>query len=263
MPEWLLREEQYQPLSDKDTYIQKSILGLLKLLARIRAHTGEEAAKSSVSAVCRLVSTLLLVVLVAVSRSFAFVLVAGVFLLCALSLMEAAHILRVIRTGLAAALLTAVIVLPAVLWGHSQSLIIPAKVLLTVMAVNMLGQSAGWNSLTGALKVFRVPDLFIFVMDLTIKYLLLLGELALQMFYALRLRSVGRNKGKQTSVGGIAGTLFIKSKEMAEEMVAAMECRGFTGDYRIRSKYKLSVHDGVYLLLHLGLAVIFFYLREV
>ena len=49
---------------------------------------------------------------------------------------------------------------------------------------------------------------------------------------------------------GIAGTLFLKSKEMAEEMYAAMECRGFTGEYRAGGRLRVGVWD-----LALGAAV--------
>jgi len=54
------------------------------------------------------------------------------------------------------------------------------------------------------------------------------------MFIALKLRSVGRNRSKQRALGGVAGSIFLFSRAMAEDMYAAMACRGFTGTYRIR-----------------------------
>ena len=50
----------------------------------------------------------------------------------------------------------------------------------------------------------------------------MLGEFTLEMLYALKLRSVGKNRNKYGSLGGIAGTLFVKSREMSEEMSGAM-----------------------------------------
>ena len=99
------------------------------------------------------------------------------------------------------AVFTLVILLPAALWGNYYSIVmITPKVFATVMAVNMLSRSAPWRSITGALKVFFIPDIFIFVLDITIKYIVLLGEFALNMLYSVKLRSVGRNKGKYTSI---------------------------------------------------------------
>ena len=52
------------------------------------------------------------------------------------------------------------------------------------------------------------------------------------MLYAVQLKSIGRNREKATSLSGIVGTLFLRSRAMAEEMYAAMICRCFTGSYR-------------------------------
>jgi cobalt/nickel transport system permease protein len=81
------------------------------------------------------------------------------------------------------------------------------------------------------------------------------------MFYALKLRSVGRNAGKTASISGIAGTLFLKSKEMAEEMYAAMECRGFTGEYRAAGGWRLGFRDIALGTAVALLAVAFFFVR--
>ena len=70
------------------------------------------------------------------------------------------------------------------------------------------------------------------------------------MLYALKLRSVGRNDGKTASLAAVAGTMFLKSKEMAEEMYSAMECRGFTGTYRAADRLRWRAGD-----LALGAAV--------
>jgi cobalt/nickel transport system permease protein len=37
IPEWLLKNEEYTPIKDKDTFINKSILSLFSLIARIRS----------------------------------------------------------------------------------------------------------------------------------------------------------------------------------------------------------------------------------
>jgi len=83
------------------------------------------------------------------------------------------------------------------------------KILVSVAAVNILSLTTQWNDLTGALKAFRVLYMFIFVLDITMKYILVLGEFSLNMIYALKLRSVGNSNNKSTSLSGIVGTMFI------------------------------------------------------
>jgi len=154
--------------------------------------------------------------------------------------------------------------LPAVLWGNgSNTVMLTGKVFATVTAVNLLSRTTRWNEITGALRFLHIPDLFILVLDITIKYIVLLGEFSLNMLYSLKLRSVGKDKGKYSSLSGIAGSMFIKSREMADDMYNAMECRGFTGEYRKSGRVRLGAQDIAYILANGGIAFAFFYLGRV
>lgn len=264
MPEWLLKDENYITQADKDTFINKSILSLLSILSRIRAQSGYSDHFFGVSAVLKVVFTFLLVALISLSRSFTFVIVINVYLLFILSMLHGEEILKILKISFIVTVFTFIILLPAAFWGNYYSIfMITPKIFATVMAVNILSHSTQWNSITGALKTFFVPDIFILVLDITIKYIILLGEFSLNMLYSLKLRSVGKNKEKYTSLSGIAGTMFIKSKEMAEDMYVAMECRGFTGEYRIHTKFKFTISDFIYILINAIIVFTFIYLGRV
>ena len=60
----------------------------------------------------------------------------------------------------------------------------------------------------------------------------MLGEICAAILTSVRLRSVGKNPQKAKALSGVLGISFLKSGEMAEEMHAAMCCRGFTGEYK-------------------------------
>ena len=51
--------------------------------------------------------------------------------------------------------------------------------------------------------------------------------------------------------------------EMAEEMYAAMCCRGFTGEYEKKQKYEPCVSDIFYILIMAGCAALFVYLNKI
>jgi len=261
MPEWLLIDEDYNPETDKDTFINKSILTLLGVISRIKAQSGYKPDSTKVSAVLKLAFTFFLIVLLSVAKSLTFIISVNVYLLLVLSLMKAEDIIRILKGSFVIALFTVIILLPAAFWGNYYSLImVTPKVFATVIAVNILSRSTQWTSITSALKTFYVPDIFIFVIDITLKYIMLLGEFSLNMLYSLKLRSVGKNNNKYTSLSGVAGTMFIKSKEMAEDMYTAMECRGFTGEYHIYKKYKFTFADLVYIIINAIILFAFFYL---
>lgn len=263
MPEWLFKSENYRAQADQDTFIDKSILALLSVLARIRRQNMNKASQLSLNPSLKMVVTFLLIVLLSMSRSFTFVIIINVYMIVLLSMMEAEAIIKILKVSAVMAVFTFVILIPAVIMGNTySSIMLTAKVLATVMAVNMLSHSTKWHDLTNALKTFYVPDIFILVLDITIKYIVLLGDFSLNMLYALKLRSVGRNKSKYTSISGIAGTLFIKSKEMAEDMYAAMECRGFTGEYKVNRKFKFSFSDMLFAVFNSGFIFIYIYLGK-
>lgn len=263
MPEWLLKSENYAPEADKDTFINKSILSLLKVLSKIRAQSGYKEDKLFVSPVFKLLFTLLYIVLLSVSQSFTYAYIMLTCLMLVLCILPGQDIKRVLAGSLLATLFTFLIVLPSYFSGNTYSIImIPLKVFASITAVNILSNSTRWDKIIGALKRFHFPDLFIFVFDITVKYIFLLGEFSLEMLYALKLRSVGKNKNKYASLGGVAGTLFIKSREMSEEMYSAMECRGFTGEYRSYDKFKIRIADVIYILINAAMVAIFVYFQS-
>jgi len=260
IPGWLIKNENYVPQSDRDTFINKSIASLLGVLSHIQRQSRHKTDLFGINAVFSVIFTILFIVLLSVSRNPVFVIAANVYLLLVLCLLKAEDIVVILKTSFGVTVFTLIILLPTALYGNFYSItMITPKVFASVAAVNILSRSARWNSITGALKTFFIPDIFILVLDITIMYITMLGEFSLNMLYALKLRSIGRNKSKHTSLSGVAGTMFIKSKEMAEDTYAAMECRGFTGEYRMYRKFKFSFADAVFIIANAVIILCFIY----
>jgi cobalt/nickel transport system permease protein len=72
VPEWLTKSENYAPGADKDDFLDKSILALLGLIARVRAQDARPPGKWRVNAFFKALFTLALIVFVSLSREFAF-----------------------------------------------------------------------------------------------------------------------------------------------------------------------------------------------
>ena len=155
------------------------------------------------------------------------------------------------------------LLLPAAFMGNPQALMnITVRVYVSVTLVGILSAGTSWNKLTGSMRTFRIPSLFIFTLDITLKYISVLGEICIDILRAVGLRSVGKNPGKAKAFSGVLGITFLKSGEMAEEMYASMCCRGFTGEYSIGQKYKIRVTDIFYILVTVGCVGLFFYLNR-
>jgi len=260
MPSWMKENEDYTPQADKDTFINKSILSLLSLISRIKTQSGHEVDRFFVNSTFKVFFTFMLILLLSLTKSFTFIKIVMVYLLVLLSMLRGEEIFKILRISIIMTGFTFIILLPAAINGNVySSIMVSSKVFATITAVNILSYSSRWSSITSALKRFFVPDIFILVLDITIKYISMLGEFSVEMLYGLKLRSVGRNKSKYNSMAGIVGTLFLKSTEMAEDMYSAMECRGYTGEYKIYNRFKIGLGDFVYLLINGGLIFIFIY----
>lgn len=128
--------------------------------------------------------------------------------------------------------------------------------------MNLLSHNTKWSEISKSLKLLFIPDIFIWIIDITIKYIVLLGEHSINLLYALKLRAIGITSNKYNSLTGIMGNLFIKSYKASEEMFYAMECRGFVGEYTTKVNLKLKKVDYVYLVINIfliGLFIIFFH----
>jgi cobalt/nickel transport system permease protein len=262
MPEWLTKSENYTPQRDKDTFLDKSILSLFSLIAKIRAQDERGRGLFGVNAFFQLVFTLALIVFVSLAREFAFLFAALTYVLLALCVMPPGAIKSVLRLSLVMTAFSVVVLLPSAFFGSSYSIrIIPVKAFITVALANILSHSSRWREIIGALKRFRAPDIFVFMLDFTVKYIVMLGEYSLESVRALKLRCVGRSRGKYASLSGVAGSIFLKSREMARDAHSAMVCRGFTGEYAVTGKLTLTLADAVYIAVNAGIIALYFYLR--
>lgn len=265
VPEWMLRKEKYTSLPDRDSFVDKSILSIIRVISRIRTQEDQGGGfMTSINTSVKVLFTFILLVLVSLTRSFAFVLIINVYLLVILSTLDSGGLIQILKMGLVFTLFTAAVMLPAFLWGsHYSFILITSKVWATITAIGLVSHKSKWSEITASLAKFHIPNIFIFVLDITIKYIYLLGEFSLAMLYSLRLRSIGRNDHKYTSMAGIAGTLFLQSKEMAEDLYHAMECRGFSGEYPMTEKLRLTALDYAYIAMHIAFIAIFIYFGRI
>ena len=166
--------------------------------------------------------------------------------------------MRVLRRVLAAGLFALAIFLPAFLLGRGSNLLpVFAKVLLASLAAAIFSSATSWPSMAAAFSTLRVPDIFVMTLDMTVKYISLLGDLLAQMLCALKLRSVGRDRRKMSSLAGLAGTLFLKSKDAAVEQYQAMECRCFDGKYAVSCRPGPGWRDAVFVAADLAILAAF------
>ena len=150
----------------------------------------------------------------------------------------ARDILNIMKAGCGASVLALIILIPAMVVqpsGIRNELLIVIKVFLSISTLSIFNHTTQWNHITGALRKLHIPGIFIFTLDITLKYIVLLGNLITDLLTSLQLRSVGKNNKKYSSIGGVMGVTFVRGTEMNRQMYEAMQCRGFTDDYSVKN----------------------------
>lgn len=105
------------------------------------------------------------------------------------------------------------------------------KCVLTVAAGVLLIATTGMDKLGSALRMLRVPKIFVLQLLLTYRYISVLGNELARMLRAYSLRAPGHKGIKREAWGSFTGNLLLRSFDRAQRVYAAMCLRGFSGDY--------------------------------
>lgn len=274
VPSWFLEPEGYRARADGDRFLHKNARTLAGVLSRLKLQRGglEDTAclplfdrfLARVDAALRLFGLIATIVCLSAATNMFFVYVMlGVFLVM-LAVKSGDRIADIVKPAGTAFLLTAVIMFPAALMGQGGSMLrIALKVFLSVGFVIGLSRSIAYNHLIAGLRAYHVPNLIIFIIDIALKYIVMLGDVAMGVIESLMLRSVGKNDDKRTSSTGVMGIAFLKAHDFSGEMYEAMECRGFTGDYEVPHHTILNVSGIVYCMLVAFEIFFFLYLEGI
>jgi cobalt/nickel transport system permease protein len=143
-----------------------------------------------------------------------------------------------------------------------------AKAWLSVLAVTLLVTTTTFPGLVAGIRALRVPELLVSVISFMYRYIYVIADEALRLHRAREARSAApykRRRGKLAwrakVLGGMIGSLFLRSYERSERIYAAMLSRGFDGTVRSMRLKALGRKDllamgtfAVYLLAIVALA---------
>ncbi len=261
-PVWLLREDVGKVPTDGDAFLRRSYDALGFVLNKAKRAPERSRGKFDLSTRVKLALTLIVVFCASAARNFVFVEIVGVAELALIATFDAKKIVRILTAPIQACLISAAILAPAIFWGQTRAFcVVPWKTLVSTVALALLAYSTNWNRFTCAFKSFGAPDALVFVFDLTLKYVVVLSDICLDSLDALRLRSVGRDRHKAKTLGGVVGVALLRAQKTAQEQFDAMTCRCFSGKYS-RFRTPLRPIDFVGVALCLLTILLFVYLER-
>ncbi len=129
--------------------------------------------------------------------------------------------------------------------GVAGAVLFVTRVGVSVSLAVLLVMTTPWADLLKSLRAIRVPQIFVLILSMTYRYIFLFLHTMNGLFLARKSRIVGRTSGAEQRrwIAGSMGTLTSRSFKMSNDVYAAMMARGFTGEMRSWSDYRMTPPD--------------------
>jgi cobalt/nickel transport system permease protein len=134
--------------------------------------------------------------------------------------------------------------------GLTGAIILVARVGVSVSLAVLLVLTTPWADVLKSLRALRVPQIFVLILSMTYRYIFLFLHTVNGVLLARKSRMVGRTTGAEQRrwITGQMGALIGRSFKMSNDVYAAMLARGFDGEMRSYSAYRMRPADWAVLL---------------
>ena len=135
--------------------------------------------------------------------------------------------------------------------GLLGAVIFISRVGVSVSLAVLLVITTPWADLLKSLQALHVPHIFILLLSMTYRYIFLFLRSAVDMFEVRKSRVVGYTSGNEQRrwIAGSVGNLMNRSFKMSGDVYSAMLARGFTGQIRSITTFKMTGRDWLALFL--------------
>ncbi|MGA8028424.1 MAG: cobalt transporter CbiM [Bryobacteraceae bacterium] len=115
-----------------------------------------------------------------------------------------------------------------------------------------------WNQLLRALRFFRIPAVFVVIVQMAYRYVFLFLRTAQDIIESRQTRLVGRLEPSEQRrlAAATVGVLLDKSLRLSTEVHTAMQARGFRGDVRLLEDLGMKANDWLQLTAFIGTALL-------
>lgn len=135
--------------------------------------------------------------------------------------------------------------------GALSAATIALKANAMVLALTALISTVEITTLGHALSHLRVPDKLIYLFLFTVRYVEVIHTEHERLSRSMKIRCFKPRMSMHTyrSYGHLLGMLLVKSLDRSERILAAMKCRGFTGQFYLFEHFALKRRDVIFLSL--------------
>ena len=129
--------------------------------------------------------------------------------------------------------------------GLAGAALFVSRVGVSVSLAVLLIVTTPWADVLKSLRALKVPQVFVLVLSMTYRYLFLFLHTANGILLARKSRLVGRTSGGEQRrwITGTMGNLMNRAFKMSNDVYAAMLARGFGGEVRTFTTYRVRPAD--------------------
>jgi cobalt/nickel transport system permease protein len=129
--------------------------------------------------------------------------------------------------------------------GLAGAVLFVSRVGVSVSLAVLMVVTTPWADVLKSLRALRTPQVFVLVLSMTYRYIFLFLHTANGLLLARKSRVVGRTSGGEQRrwITGTMGNLMSRAFKMSNDVYAAMLARGFTGEVRVYSTYRMRAAD--------------------
>lgn len=255
MPEWLTHHNNYLLSDKKDTFLIKNQKGLLFILEKFD-RTAEKNDQPVIHSSLRFLSTVSLLLLMSLTQQLLLLWLCGLYLIGTLLFFPPAKSCRIIAKSVLLLIMPILVYLPSLLIHQANTLFI-FRLPLVACLISQYTETTTTYQLLCLLKRWHLPDIVLFQLDITIKYIYLLAKVLLNMIKGLRARHIGNKHLKMYLGTNLIALVYLRSIDYGRKLQQAMEARGFNGTYHAQ-KVPFKKADYFYLLLQSALFLLLF-----
>ncbi|MGB9678865.1 MAG: cobalt ECF transporter T component CbiQ [Thermoanaerobacteraceae bacterium] len=135
---------------------------------------------------------------------------------------------------------------------------------ISLSLVYLLTLSTKWADLIKVLSLLKLPRIFAVTIDMSLRYVFLLLEIASNTFMARKSRNLGKisNSDGRKFVSSSIANIFIRSQNLNDEVYSAMLSRGYNGEYRTINNFKISFFDYIWVFVNILIIISLFYINS-
>lgn len=166
--------------------------------------------------------------------------------LCAkLILLPGVIIINIIKRLLRMLVVSSFILLPSAIFIQNNMSLFLIRTLLILINLSLFITTTPWQQFIEGLRQLHIPKIIILIIDITIKYIYILGLSLEEELYSLRLRTLGQQVDNRVS-GILIGQLYLSLRDQTTQVHQAMVLRGYnhiSKRYLFKDTFMMNFHD--------------------